>query len=120
MKIRAMVAALLLLTACQTTQKPTPPVVINTNPPIVAQKPDPLALRPVEWKVYNTAELAKVANENQVGGKNIVIFTLDDSNFKSLLWNMKAIEGYVKQQNDVITNVVDAANVNQPKAEPTK
>jgi hypothetical protein len=100
---------------------PEPVLVITAAPPVVAPALDPLVTAPVVWKAYNAAQL-KVITDNLIAtGGSIVLFTLDEANFKNLAENLKGIDKLVKQQNASIDFLTKAANApaDQAKAAAT-
>jgi len=103
--------AVLGLAACGHKAEPETTIVVNTRPPIEAQKIDPLVLAPVKWKVLNNDAIKQLAASNE----NIVLFALDEDNFKALGTNLDDIKAYLKSQKTVIEGVVAAANVDQTK-----
>lgn len=101
-----------LLTGCCTTKPVTPPIVIATTPPVIPPASDVFVPSPVQWKVYNSAELKTLA-EN---GQTTVLFTLDTDSFKNLSNNLIDIKKIIKQQNEIIEYLTKAANMSSAAA----
>jgi hypothetical protein len=97
---------------------PTPIVVISSTPPITAPAIDPIILAPVTWTVYNSAELKNLSDKLAASGANVVLFTLDQTNFKNLSDNLSSIDSLVKQQNASINFLLKAANAPANAATP--
>lgn len=70
------------------------------------QKPDPLALRAVEWKVI-TADNAKNILE-----ADIVLFGLTIKNYENLALNMNDVRTYLEQQQNIINTYEKVYNEN--------
>ena len=102
----------LLLTGCGTTKQNVPPIVIATTPTVTPPISDVFVPSPVQWKVYNSAELKTLA-EN---GQTTVLFTLDTDNFKNLSNNLIDIKKIIKQQNEIIEYLTKAANMSSEAA----
>ena len=112
MKKLLLICALSLgLSGCLTINpKPPPPppaVVISSQPPVVPPVATPLTPAPVQWKVYNAAELKAMAT---TGTLPSVLISLDEANFKNLANNLVDIKKYIDQQNVIITFLTKAAN----------
>lgn len=106
-KIFSIFFVALLLTGCCTTKPATPPIVISTIPPVIPPKSDTFVPSPVQWKVYNRAELKTLAEKDEVS----VLFTLDTDNFKNLSGNLVDIKKIIKQQQEIIEYLTKAANM---------
>jgi hypothetical protein len=109
MKKFLVIFALLSLTACATV-KQEPNLVITAAPPVAAPKADPLVLAPVQWHVYNSTELKKLSDSLAASGGNVVLFTLDETNFKNLSSNLVDVNKFIDQQNAIIDFLNKAAN----------
>lgn len=116
----AIVAAALSLGACThlSLDDNRPDIHVSPRAPVVAPKADPLSLKPVEWKVYNTTELKALADQIAQTGQNVVLFTLDEDNFKALSTNLTDIQSFIKQQNSVIIFLTKAANQQPDPSKP--
>lgn len=92
-------------------QKPEPPIVIvTTNPHVYAPKVDPIKLSEVKWKIYNINELKTLVENSKTFKDQIVLFTLDEENFKLLNNNLNDIKRYIKQKNEAFILLDKAAN----------
>ncbi len=89
---------------------PAPTVVISAAPAVVAPQPDKLTLAPVQWHVYNAADLKKLSDSMVASGGNVVIFTLDESDYKNLQDNLVGIDKFIQQQNAIVDFLNKAAN----------
>lgn len=110
-KFLAICALAVSLSACVTITPPPPkppaPVIISSQPPVVPPTATPLTPAPVQWHVYNTAELKAMAT---TGTLPPVLITLDETNFKNLAGNLVDIKKFIDQQNVIITFLTKAAN----------
>ncbi len=96
----------LALSACSTPTKPDNFTVIAPTPPVTAPKADPVVPAPVQWKVYTLDELKALVAERS----SVLLFTLDEKNFKNLSGNLVDIKKYIDQQNEIIAYLTKAAN----------
>ena len=112
MKRILLTLAALSLAACSTTQPPVHVVVpVISIPPVAAPKPDPLVLNPVHWKVYNSTELKALGEQLTKDGGTVVLFTLDEPNFKTLNDNLVSIKSFIQQQDAEIDFYAKAIQV---------
>jgi len=102
----------LLLSGCaHFFQKPEPPVVVvTTNPHVYAPKVESIKLSDVKWKVYNLNELKTLVESAKTSKDQIILFTLDEDNFKLLNNNLNDIKRYIKQKNEAFILLDKAAN----------
>lgn len=96
------IISLLFLSSCATDTSTVPIKPLS----IVLQKPDPLALRAVEWKVI-TADNAKNILE-----ADIVLFGLTIKNYENLALNMNDVRTYLEQQQNIINTYEKVYNEN--------
>lgn len=86
-----LILSLILLAGCSTLHKPEPiPVIVRA--PVVAPKPDPVTMRPVQWLTIPGA------------------FMLDEANFKNLMLNLTDAAKLATQQKAIISFMEKAAN----------
>jgi hypothetical protein len=113
-KVLALCAALMLSGCASFTFNPKPPpvqtVVVAPTPPVIPPVADQLNLAPVHWTVYNSSELKDLSDKLTASGGNVVLFTLDDTNFKHLSDNLSDIKKFIGQQNAIILFLNKAAN----------
>ena len=89
---------------------PAPIVVVAPTPPVVAPKPDPVTMAPVQWRAYNASDLKKLSDSTLANGGNVLLFTLDETNYKNLQDNLNSIDKYIRQQNAIVDFLNKAAN----------
>lgn len=91
--------------------KNEPPIVIvTTNPHVYAPKVESVKLSEVKWKIYNINELKALVESAKTSKDQIVLFTLDEDNFKLLNNNLNDIKRYIKQKNEAFILLDKAAN----------
>lgn len=100
MKAWCLAIASLLLVSCQTKPVPEPIIVIDDKPKVKAPSVDGVAVKDVQWKVYDKKSLEQHLSEN--GDDDTLYFVLDEENFKVLNLNLADVLNYIKQQNEVV------------------
>jgi len=85
-------------------------VIVAPAPHVHAPKIEPVKTAPVQWKVYNTNDLAALVQNSNKTGNQVILFALDEANFKLLNDNLSDIKRYIKQQNAAISFLDKAAN----------
>ena len=113
----------LFLVGCGTVNTPTPTpqctTVISAAPHVVPPEVAPLNVSPIQWHVYNTADLQGLLDAAKKAKQEIVIFTVDEANFKLLNDNLVDIKRYLEQQGDVVIFLTKAANAPADAADAT-
>jgi hypothetical protein len=108
------ILAALALSGCQTA---APPQIETFAAPVIPQS-QPLTLKDVKWKVYNTAELKRViAEQEKKGNKDFVVYALDGKNFQANASNMTDIERYIKEQGAVILYLKNTLKARETKSQ---
>ena len=85
-------------------------VIVAPAPHVHAPPIAPLHPAQVTWKVYNNNDLLALVQNANKSGTQVVLFTLDELNFKLLNSNLADINRYVKDQKAAITFLDKAAN----------
>lgn len=93
----ALAALCLLLGACQTTQ-PTP--AVQTFAAVPVPSPAAVKMRDVDFKVYNIADIEKLAAKHK-GDKTFVIIALTPKGYQNLALNLNELERYIREQKRV-------------------
>ena len=101
----------LFLSGCaQFCPKNEPPVIIAPTPHVYAPKVNSVKPAPIKWQVYNTNDLASLVEKSRKSGNQIVLFALDEINFKLLNDNLADIKRYIQQKNEALDFLEKAAN----------
>lgn len=108
MKILYLVPAI-FLAGCSAQQAPAP-IAVET-PRVVYQKPRPLVLNRYQWKVYDAADLEKLAKSKDAP----VLYALTPEGYKALTANIVELQRYIRQQKELI--IVLRRTINPPKQE---
>ena len=103
----------LMLAACSTIPN-QPTVIIAPAVPVVIPKVSPIIVQPVQWKVYNSTELKTLGEELSKTNTQVILFTLDTTNFQNLNLNLADIKRYIASQQQVIDFLTKA------QAQPSK
>lgn len=104
--LNVIIAAVIILTlsGCNT----TPDVkVTDTKPALNIPNPEPLFLKPVDWKIV-TEETVEKTFETLYNNKiDPVIFGLTDIGYENLSYNMAEIKAYILKQRQIIQSYKD-------------
>jgi hypothetical protein len=98
------------LAACTHVTPPPPVTVIAASPPVAPPTADTITPAPVQWTVYNAAELKDLSTKLAATGNSVVLYTLDTDGFKNLSNNLVDIKRFIGQQNAIIQFLTKAAN----------
>jgi hypothetical protein len=108
-----MIFGICMLSACTSIPKPEPTVIVSPTVPLVVPKISPVVIQPVQWKVYNSTELKSLGEELAKSNSQIILFTLDSTNFQNLNLNLADIKRYIAAQQQILDFLTKART--QPK-----
>lgn len=98
-KAIGLVTTLLFLAGCQTTYTP---MAIGLDAPAIPRAA-PITTHPLQWKVYNQADLRKLLVELEKRPQSdYAIFVLTPNGYKALSLNVLEMERYIKEQREII------------------
>jgi len=66
--------------------------------------PKPISAKDVSWIVITPENAAKIFNDMESNGYDLVLFGLTDDSYENLSLNLNNIRSFIKQQRDIITS----------------
>ncbi|RYD61360.1 MAG: hypothetical protein EOP84_35830 [Verrucomicrobiaceae bacterium] len=113
---KIILAALLALSVagCQHGEQQVGPPQLAAVP---VPTPQPVSMRDVNFKVYNTKELEKLIATAKKNGtdKQLTVIALTPKGYENMSLNLNELERYIREQKEVIVylkNVVDSRGSN--------
>lgn len=83
----------------------------NTPVPVPVNRPYPMTLGTVEWRVLNVDEMKRLVEERQ-NDPNAVFYVMDKSNYEILSMNIAEMDRYIRDQAAENSQLREAIGIN--------